>query len=127
VKLTRAELLGHGVSWQALLGMWAATNEPGATRAARKRRTLPKTARFAIGIPVKFADRIANLEECVRRGNVAQFDKYEHEEPLLEKYLRRRNDPALERMVSHLHWLFENGKQLMEAFARDERVVGIPA
>ncbi len=111
----------------ALLGIWGVTDEPGATRAARKRRTLPKTARYRIAIIVKLADRIANVEENIRTGFVTQFEKYAREFPDLMKYLRNRFDQGAERMWKHLEWLFEKGRELMKAFACGERVVGIPA
>jgi (p)ppGpp synthase/HD superfamily hydrolase len=125
-KETRRSLLKQGISMLTLMGIWGVTDEPGATRKARKLKTYPKIRRYRIAIIVKLADRIANVEENIRTGNRKGFEKYRDEHPVMESYLRNRNDEGAERMWCHLDWLFENGPELMRAFGAQERVVGVP-
>jgi (p)ppGpp synthase/HD superfamily hydrolase len=115
------------ITFLALAGIWGVTDEPGSTRKIRKHRTYPKIARFLIAIVVKLADRIANVEENIRTGNIKMFERYKSEHAEMMAVLRKRNNPQVEKMWDHLDWLFTNGPQLMAAFRRGEKVDGIPA
>ena len=47
-KETRRSLLNQGISMLTLMGIWGVTDEPGATRKARKLRTYPKFVDIAL-------------------------------------------------------------------------------
>lgn len=55
------------------------TDEPGRNRRERKSNTYPKTAANPDAVLVKLCDRIANLDECIRRQNNSLFDMYKKE------------------------------------------------
>ena len=46
--------------------VWAVTNEPGANRKERHEKTYPKIKQVKGALRLKLADRIANVEECLR-------------------------------------------------------------
>src|SRR4051812_44144019 len=46
--------------------VWAVTNEPGANRADRHAKTYHKIKKTSGALRLKLADRIANVEECLR-------------------------------------------------------------
>ena len=46
--------------------VWAVTNEPGKNRAERHAKTYPKVRAAPLAIRLKLADRIANVETCVK-------------------------------------------------------------
>lgn len=49
--------------------VWLVTDEPGANRKERKANTYPKIKRNSDAILIKVADRIANINECIKEGN----------------------------------------------------------
>lgn len=61
------------------------SDEPGADRQERKTKTyaimkaVKPGAIDELGLLVKAADRLANLEECVLNSNLKQLEKYRHE------------------------------------------------
>jgi hypothetical protein len=72
------------------------TDEPGETRAERKKRTLPKTARGGhYGIGTKLCDRGGNLIYGLLSGGVSHHKKYHKEHPTLVHYLQDTSDPRL--------------------------------
>lgn len=124
-RMKRHVLIRHGISSLVLTGIWGVTDEPGSTREIRKRRTIPKIGRHLISMVVKLADRIANVEENIRTGNLSQFRKYKKEHAALMTL--RSRWPSTSRMWQHLDWLFANGEAIMAAVLRGERLYGVPA
>jgi hypothetical protein len=124
---TIGSLLLRGISLLTLKGIWGVTDEEAPTRAERKRLTYPKTGLWRIGVVVKLIDRIANVEENIRTGNLKMFEKYKGEYAGLKASLRDPSDKKAEAMWTWLDYLFAEGRELMERFARGECVQGIPA
>jgi len=72
------------------------TDEPGTSRAERKHKTVPKTARGGFfSIAPKLCDRGANLIYGLLSGNVGSHKKYKKEHPALKHYLLDTTDPTL--------------------------------
>ena len=72
------------------------TDEPGATRAERKKKTLPKTARGGYyGIGTKLCDRGGNLIYGLLSGGVSHHKKYRKEHPALVHHLMDSSEPRL--------------------------------
>lgn len=69
------------------------TDEPGATRKARKTATYERVRRhladrergFYMGLVAKYADRIANMRACRRTNNQRLLDMYLKESPLFKE------------------------------------------
>ena len=81
----------------------AVTNEPGRNRLERHRMTYPKVrAAGKRAVILKLADRIANVEACIR-DNVRLFAMYRHEYAGFEKALKVLGDcDAMWRELSEL-------------------------
>jgi len=63
--------------------VWAVTNEPGANRKERHEKTYPKTRQVKGAIRLKLADRIANVEHCLKekkeKGSSRLLGMYQNE------------------------------------------------
>ena len=82
----------------------AVTNEPGATRHERARKTYPKLREAGtLAVALKLSDRIANVEEGLRTKS-EQLPKYLEEYAYFRATLRRTGE--LDPMWRHLDGLF---------------------
>lgn len=68
--------------------VWAVTDEPGASRKARKEATYPKIRSEPGAVQLKLADRIANIENSLRTGEMRMFRMYRKEHLDFTKALR---------------------------------------
>jgi (p)ppGpp synthase/HD superfamily hydrolase len=88
--------------------VWAVTDEPGANRAERKARTLPKIrAAGPVAVALKLSDRNANVAESVVTGNYKMLQMYRDENPIFKAALYRAADhldKAWERLDFLFHW-----------------------
>lgn len=80
----------------------AVTNEPGSNRKARALATYPKIAADDDAIRLKVADRIANMESCIRDSSPL-LKMYQKEMPAFEAALYRPDQaPDLQQMWEKL-------------------------
>lgn len=100
---TEQELLDAGFSPDAVGDVVSVTDESGATRQEKKKKTLPKTrARGVSGIKLKLCDRVANVRHGLNSGNHAKLAKYRSEQKFFEKMLY---DPAHEELAAIWQYL----------------------
>ena len=94
-----ADLAAAGIPAHVIALVEAVTDEPGATRDARKAKTYPKTAAIRDAVAIKLADRIANVEAG------GKVEKYAREHPAFRAGL---HNPAhgLDALWRHLDVLF---------------------
>lgn len=96
------------------------TDEPGRNRRERKSATEAKWSRMLLdrsasvsydalvaGVVTKLADRIANLRECRRRGNVNLLEMYRKEQPVFAASLRQLCDARTAYMWAEIATLLE--------------------
>ena len=81
------------------------TDEPGETRKERKEKTYPKIKNHPLAVPLKLADRIANVEYSVRAQTHHFLASYHKEQEEFEKHLRQPGQWDL--MWRHLESLLE--------------------
>lgn len=67
--------------------VWRVTCEPGKNRKERYEKTYPKIKENKNAVLIKLADRIANIENCIRTKD-SRFKMYKKEYPEFEKQLR---------------------------------------
>jgi (p)ppGpp synthase/HD superfamily hydrolase len=67
-----AELVALGLPPGVIAIIVAVSDEPGANRRERKRRTYPKIAALRRAVIVKLADRIANVEAALKKAMYAR-------------------------------------------------------
>lgn len=84
--------------------VFAVTDGEGKNRKERKKAPYKKMAKNADSITIKLADRIANVESCIKRNN-GLLSMYKKEMPLFEQNLRDHG--GKEEMWEHLTTLLE--------------------
>ncbi len=82
------------------------TDMPGANRKERKAATYPKTRANPVGIQIKLADRIANVQFSILTKNERMFRMYYKERIEFDKQLRTDDHP---RMWESLDYLMYTG------------------
>lgn len=95
--------------------VWAVTNEPGPNRAERHKKTYPKIRHTPNAIILKLADRIANVEQCIRDYKTRDASKKGDGKPKIGMYVKERasfNELFVEgeqaEMWLHLNRLFDD-------------------
>ena len=80
--ITVEELKLAGFSCHVIQGVQYCTDEPGPSRKARKQATYERVrnAPHALGTPVKWADRLANVQACLEDDNYRLFKMYAKED-----------------------------------------------
>ncbi len=73
--------------------VYAVTDEIGRNRLERHEKTYPKIAAFPEAIPLKLADRIANVEHSIRSGDGGKLDMYRREHPRFMDHLAAAGGP----------------------------------
>lgn len=91
--------------------VWAVSGMPkGAPRKVRVADAYAKIRACPAAALVKIADRIANVESCVKQGRDDLFAMYRKEQPAFEELLSDTNVAALyPEMVKRLRMAFEKG------------------
>lgn len=104
-QVNSVELLEAGFHPEVVLDIEAVTDEPGATRHERKRKTLPKTrARGISAVKLKLCDRVANVRHGLRTGHY-KFDRYRREQKFFERQLFDETHVELLPLWQHLREL----------------------
>jgi (p)ppGpp synthase/HD superfamily hydrolase len=85
----------------------AVTNEQGLNRKERNLKTYQKLMQNKRAIIVKLADRIANVEQALLKGNMRFFKMYADEYPGFKYYLRGVSTEQAKPLWEHLDKLFE--------------------
>ena len=88
--------------------VYAVTDEIGRTRKDRKLKTYPKIACNLNAIIIKLADRIANVENCIRFKNYELLDMYRKEQLEFELGLNLIQHITIADMWYHLIKIIDN-------------------
>lgn len=75
--------------------VWAVTNESGATTEEKAKTTYRKIGSVSGATLLKLADRIANLETCIRQANGKMKKKYRSLFPLMKEFMRSDEGPDM--------------------------------
>lgn len=94
--------------------VWAVTDDKSLRREERKIQVCKKLQSNAKSIPLKLADRIANLEFCVFNSNIEMFEKYKAEHTLFKEmlYPYSNAETSVVQMWEYLEFLFKHGLKL---------------
>lgn len=84
------------------------TDEKGATRAERHKKTYPKLAISEDAVIVKLSDRIANVEYGISVNNLSQYRKYMKEYTFFRDTLYNVAHTRTTKMWEHLDSLLKN-------------------
>jgi (p)ppGpp synthase/HD superfamily hydrolase len=95
--------------------VWAVSDGPGENRKARKLETYKKIRATPGATQLKLADRIANVENCLRTGETRLLTMYKKEQQALAHELRVIGE--LDAMWNHLEFMLANSK--LDAFPKD--------
>lgn len=96
------DLIHEGFPFEVVAMISAVTDEPGRNRKERKALTYPKIARLPAAIPLKVADRIANVEACLKSGD-SKLIMYRKEHIEFYSWLSRDVDPRTAAMWEYLN------------------------
>jgi len=92
---------------EVMLLVNAVTNEQGLNRKERNIKTYHKLMQHPNAIVVKLADRIANVEQALSKGNMRFFKMYADEYPSFKYYLKAVSPEKAKTLWEHLDKLFE--------------------
>ncbi len=83
------------------------TDEPGDTRDRKKQATYPKIAAHPLAVALKLADRIANVEACIRDSVPHKLERYRSEHVSFRAALYPTRGEWLPALWAHLDALLE--------------------
>lgn len=92
---------------QVMILVNAVTNEQGLNRKERNLKTYQKLMKEPKAIILKLADRIANVEQALSKGNMRFFKMYADEYPVFKYSLEQHSYVVAKPMWKHLDKLFE--------------------